>query len=134
MSQKATLTLKDKAVELPVEIGSEGKCAVDISKLYSTTGCITLDDGYGNTGSTRSAVTFLDGEAGILRYRGYPVEILAERCDFTETAYLLIYGELPSSEQLEEFRRNIRVHTLLHEGMKADFRRLSAGCPSHGHP
>ena len=130
MCQKATLTLNDKALELPVEIGSEGKCAIDISKLYSTTGCITLDDGYANTGSTRSAVTFLDGEAGILRYRGYPVEILAERCDFTETAYLLIYGELPSSEHLEEFRRNIRVHTLLHEGMKQIF----AGFPPDAHP
>ncbi len=130
MTQNAKLTIDDQTYELPMLTGTEGTRAIDISKLLRTASCVTLDEGYANTGSTRSAITFLDGDKGILRYRGYPVEVIAERCDFTETAYLLIYGELPTSEQLAEFRQNIRVHTLLHENMK----RIYAGFPPDAHP
>ena len=125
----AKLIIDEKEYELPLVEGTEGTRAMDISKLQRTTGCITLDKGYANTGSTRSAITFVDGEKGILRYRGYPVEVIAERCDFTETAYLLIYGELPSPET-RGVRKNVRVHTLLHEGMKQIF----AGFPPDAHP
>ncbi len=130
MSDSAKLTLGDKEVDLPIHLGTEGNRAIDISRLLPETGHITLDDGYGNTGSCVSRVTFVDGENGILRYRGYPVEELAERCDFTETSYLLIYGELPTAGQLEEFRANIRVHTLLHEGMRT----IYSGFPPDAHP
>ena len=127
---KAKLHLHGEVYDLPICVGSEGNVALDISKLWAQTGHITLDDGYANTGSTRSQITYVDGEEGILRYRGYPVEVLAERCDFTETAYLLIYGELPTADELQEFRANIRTHTLLHEGMKQIF----AGFPPDAHP
>lgn len=130
MSEMAKLIVGDQEIELPIEIGTEGNRAVDISKLFSQTGLITLDDGYGNTGSTRSAITYIDGAEGILRYRGYPIEALAERCDFMETSYLLIYGELPTQEQLDEFQNEIRIHTLLHEGMKNVF----SGFPPDAHP
>ena len=130
MSDSAKLKLGNTEVDLPIHVGTEGNRAIDISKLLPQTGHITLDDGYGNTGSCVSRVTFVDGENGILRYRGYPVEELAERCDFTETSYLLIYGELPSADQLEEFRTNIRVHTLLHEGMRT----IYSGFPPDAHP
>src|SRR5882757_10214807 len=109
------LKLGTQEVELPVVTGTEHEQAIDISRLRSQTGMITLDEGYVNTGSTTSAITFLDGEKGILRYRGYPVEVIAERCDFVETSYLLIYGELPNSEQLSQFRKALRRHTILHE-------------------
>jgi len=130
MSETAKLHLGDQVLELPIHVGAEGNQAIDISKLWAQTGYITLDDGYANTGSTTSAVTYVDGEKGILRYRGYPIEELAERCDFTETAYLLIHGELPSAEHLELFRVNVRKHTLLHEGM----RQIFAGFPPDAHP
>ena len=130
MSDKAKLDLGGKVYELPILGGTEGNRAIDISKLAAQTGHITLDDGYANTGSTTSAITYVDGEKGILRYRGYPIEALAERCDFTETAYLLIHGELPSPDELENFRANVRGHTLLHEGMKTIF----AGFPPDAHP
>ena len=126
----AKLIVDDKEYQLPLVEGTEGNHALDISKLQRTTGLITLDEGYSNTGSTRSAITLVDGENGVLRYRGYPVEVIAERCDFAETAYLLIYGELPTPEQLEEFRKNIRTHTLLHEGMKT----IYAGFPPDAQP
>ncbi len=129
-SEMAKLILGDNEYDLPVRIGTEGNRAVDISKLYGATGHITLDDGYANTGSTMSTITYVDGENGILRYRGYPIEQIARQCDFTETAYLLIYGELPTSDQLEQFRDNIRHHTLLHEGMKGIF----AGFPPYAYP
>jgi len=130
MSNSAKLVLDDQQVDLPVIVGTEGNRAVDITKLYAQTGYITLDDGYANTGSTVSEITYVDGENGILRYRGYPVQEIAERCDFTETACLLIYGELPTGDQLEKFRASIRSHTLLHEGMKNIF----AGFPPDAHP
>ncbi len=130
MSQTAKLILADQELELPVRMGTEGQHAIDISKLLARSGYITLDDGYGNTGSTISKITYVDGENGILRYRGYSIEALAERCDFTETAYLLIHGDLPTADQLEEFRASVRIHTLLHEGMKQIF----AGAPPDAHP
>ncbi|MFH1264139.1 MAG: citrate synthase [Planctomycetota bacterium] len=126
----AELHLDGQRYELPVRSGTEGGRAIDISRLRAETGCITLDEGYGNTGSTISEITYVDGEAGILRYRGYPVEELAERCDYKEVAYLLIHGELPEREQLEEFRKNIRKHTMLHEGL----RKVFAGFPPDAHP
>src|ERR1700752_2518843 len=111
MGEAVNLQVDGKQVELPVITGSEGERGIDISKLRAQTGCITLDEGYVNTGATTSAITFLDGENGILRYRGYPIEVLAERCDFVEISYLLIYGELPNHKQLEAFRNSLRRHT-----------------------
>ncbi len=129
-TETAKITLGDRNFELPILVGTEGERAVDIAKLRSNTGYITLDDGYANTGATLSGITYIDGEGGMLRYRGYSIKEIAERCDYTETAYLLIYGELPAGDELEEFRRNIRMHSLLHEGMKTIF----AGFPPDAHP
>ena len=134
VGEVARLTLDDQELELPIVEGTEQECGLDISKLRAATGVITLDEGYVNTGSTKSAVTFLNGEEGILRYRGYPIEDLAQQCDFVEVGYLLIYGELPTTEQLEEFRSKLRRHTMLHEDMRFVLRRLSARRPSDGHP
>ncbi|MEX1224973.1 MAG: citrate synthase [Pirellulales bacterium] len=128
--EAATLNLGDQQIELPVIVGSEDEKALDISKLRSATGHVTLDEGYANTGSTISGICYLDGEQGILRYRGYPIEVLAEQCDFIETSYLLIYGELPTVEQLEEFKDNLKRHTLLHE----DMRHFYDGFPRDAHP
>jgi citrate synthase len=119
-----------RSLDLPVVRGSEGETAVDISSLRSATGLITLDPGYGNTGSCRSAITFIDGERGILRYRGYPIEELAERSGYLEVAWLLIHGELPSAEQLDAFTREVSRHTLLHE----NFRRFFDSLPKGAHP
>jgi citrate synthase len=130
MSEVARLQLGEKTYEYPVRAGTEGNRVIDVTKLFAQTGHITLDEGFGNTAEAVSKITYIDGEKGILRYRGYRVEELAERCDFKETAYLLIYGELPTPEQLEEFRASIRRHTLLHEGMKTIF----AGFPPDAHP
>jgi citrate synthase len=130
MSEVAKLRLGEREIDLPVVTGTEGERAVDISQLRAQSGCITLDEGYVNTGSTTSAITFLDGEAGVLRYRGYPIETLAQRCDFIETSYLLIYGELPTSQKLENFRASLRRHTMLHEEMKAFYN----GFPRDAHP
>ncbi|QEG37874.1 citrate synthase [Bythopirellula goksoeyrii] len=130
MSEVAKLTIGESSLDLPVVVGTEQESAVDISQLRASTGVITLDEGFVNTGSTKSAVTFLDGEKGILRYRGYPVEQLAKDCDFIEVAYLLIYGELPSEEQLTNFRKKLRRHTMLHE----DMRLFYDGFPRDAHP
>jgi citrate synthase len=130
MADSARLIYGNKELVLPVVEGTEKECAVDISALRKETGLITLDDGYVNTGSTLSAITFLDGERGILRYRGYPIEQLAEHCDFLEVCYLLIYGELPNAEQLESFSTAIRKHTMLHE----DMRMFYDGFPRDAHP
>jgi citrate synthase len=121
MSDKATLSYQGKAYELPVVVGTENETAVDITRLRSSSGLITLDSGYGNTGACRSKITFIDGEQGILRYRGYPVEELAEHSSFVETAYLLIFGELPTGEQLAEFRRLLVTHEFIHEDMLHHF-------------
>src|SRR5437868_14877803 len=111
----ATLRIDNKTVELPLAIGTENERGIDISDLRNQTGCITLDDGYGNTGSCRSAVTFIDGEKGILRYRGIPIEELAEHSSFIEVAHLLIWGHLPTSTELRRFSDLLTEHELLHE-------------------
>ena len=121
MSETARLILDDQEIEIPVITGSENEKALDISKLRASTGYITLDPGFKNTGSTQSAITFLNGEKGILRYRGYAIEELAENASFLEVAYLLIYGELPNTEELAYFTDSITHHTLLHENMKRFF-------------
>lgn len=128
--EKAKLIFRDKEIELTVLEGTENELAIDIAPLRDQTGLITLDLGYKNTGATKSAITFLDGEEGILRYRGYPIEQLAENSSFIEVAYLLIYGELPTSEQLKGFEDNIRLHTLVHE----DIRKILDGFPASAHP
>jgi citrate synthase len=129
-SASAQLLLDGKQVELPVVVGSENERGLDISRLLATTGCVTLDEGYANTGSTVSQITFLDGERGILRYRGYSIEDLAAHCDFLEVAHLLIYGELPTEAQLAAFRNTILRHTMLHE----DMRKFFGGFPRDAHP
>ncbi len=130
MSEKAQIILDGKTYECPVVVGSEGEKAIDISKLRDESGYITLDFGYKNTGATKSAITFLDGELGILRYRGYPIEQLAEKASFVEVAYLLLFGDLPTKKQLDEFEGNIRYHSLVHEDMKHFFEFF----PSNAHP
>src|SRR5262245_50489693 len=130
MSEVAKLRIGEQNVDLPVVIGTEKEPALDISKLRAQTGFVTLDEGFVNTGSTTSAITFLDGDEGVLRYRGYPVEVIAERCDFIETSYLLIYGELPNAEQLAKFRTSLRRHTMLHEDMRSFYN----GFPRDAHP
>jgi len=130
MSEVAKLRIEGHDIELPTLVGSEGEKAFDISAVRSQTGYITLDEGFVNTGSTQSAITFLDGETGILRYRGYPIEQLCEKCDFVEVSYLLIYGELPNASQLENFRSSLRRHTMLHE----DMRMFYNGFPRDAHP
>lgn len=130
MSQHATLHFNGKQYDLPIITGSENEQAIDIQALRQQTELITLDSGYKNTGATTSKITFLDGEKGILRYRGYPIEQLAEKSTFMEVAYLLIYGELPTKEQLNTFERNISRHTLIHEDMK----RFYEAYPSKAHP
>lgn len=130
MSDKATINFDGASYEAPVIIGTENEKAIDISKLRDQTGYITLDPGFKNTGATKSAITFLDGEKGVLRYRGYPIEQLAEKSTFIEVAYLLIYGELPNKAVLEKFRSDIRKQMMIHEDMKNFF----VGFPSKSHP
>lgn len=130
MSQIAELTLEGKKYEFPVVEGSEQEKAIDISKLRDQTGFITIDPGYKNTGATKSAITFLDGEEGVLNYRGYSIEDLAEKSSFLEVAYLLIYGELPTEKQFAEFEHEIRTHTLVNE----DMRKIFEGFPVNAHP
>ena len=126
----ANLTLDGKSVSLPIVTGSEAESAIDIQALRNQTGFITLAPGYGNTGACRSAITFIDGEQGILRYRGYPIEELAEKSTFLEVSWLLLFGELPTKSQLDGFIRDIRLHTLLHE----NFRRFFEALPKDAHP
>jgi len=130
MTDTAELRIGDQTVQLPVITGSEGERAIDISRLRAETGCITLDPGYANTGSCQSAITFIDGEKGILRYRGIPIEELAEKSNFLEVSYLLMYGKLPDASQLEYFTGSITHHTMLHE----DFRKFYASLPKDAHP
>ncbi|MEZ7901055.1 MAG: citrate synthase [Flavobacteriales bacterium] len=130
MSKTAKLILDGETFEFPVTTGTENENGIDISKLRGQTGYVTLDPGYKNTGATESAITFLDGEKGILSYRGYSIEELAEKSTFLEVAYLLIEGELPNKEQLEEFNENIRKHTLVAE----DMRKFYQAFPHHAHP
>lgn len=130
MNPTAKLELEGKTYELPIIEGSEAEKAVDISKLRAQSGAITLDDGYGNTGSCKSAITFIDGERGILRYRGIPIEQLAGSSSFVECAYLIIYGELPTKTQLREFSDALSDHEIIHEDMKFHFE----GFPTTAHP
>ena len=130
MSETVQVIIDKKTYELPVVEGSENEKAIDISKLRAQTGYITLDTGYKNTGATTSGITFLDGEKGILRYRGYPIEQLAEKADFLEVAYLLIYGELPSINEYSDFKNNITNHTLIHEDMRV----FLEAYPTKAHP
>jgi citrate synthase len=129
-SETAKLKLPGQDIDLPVITGTEREQAIDISRLRAQTGFITLDEGYVNTGATTSAITFLDGEKGVLRYRGYPIEVLAERSDFVEVSYLLIYGELPTAAQLDYFRISLQRHTMLHEDMRSFYN----GVPRDAHP
>jgi citrate synthase len=117
-------------LDLPLVKGSEDETGIDISTLRKQSGVITLDPGYGNTGSCESAITFIDGEKGILRYRGYPIEEIALEARFTEVCYLLVYGELPDFDQLEAFKQELTMHSLLHEDMKKFFE----GYPASAHP
>jgi len=126
----ARLEIDGRTVELPIIVGTEQERAVDISKLRGQAGAITLDEGYVNTGSTTSSITFLDGEKGILRYRGYPIEVLAEKCDFVEVSYLLIYGKLPTLDELNRFRKSLSHHTMIHEDMRSFY----GGFPRDAHP
>ena len=119
--EKAKLQLQGREYELPVLVGTENEVGIDIAALRGASGAITFDPAYGNTGSCASAITFIDGEKGILRYRGYPIEEIANQASFPEVAYLLIYGELPSIAQLARFEDQLTRHTLLHEEMKKLF-------------
>ena len=130
MGKKAELHYKGKVYEIPVVTGSENENALDISKLRGQSGLITLDRGFKNTGSTASAITFLNGEEGTLRYRGYSIEELAEKSTFLEVSFLLIYGELPTKNELDKFTKDITEHSLVHEDVKS----ILDGYPSKAHP
>ncbi len=130
MSKTAILEFDGNKYEFPVIVGSENEAAIDIDKLRALTGAITLDPGYKNSGSCKSEITFLDGEEGILRYRGYAIEDLAEKAGFLEVAYLVIFGELPSKEILTQFENDIRKYTLVNEEMK----NIIDGFPKTAHP
>lgn len=130
MGQMAKVEYDGKKLDLPVIVGSEGESALDIRQLRAKTGMVTYDPGYGNTGACLSAITFIDGEKGILRYRGYPIEQLAEQSSFLEVAMLLLNGELPRRDALDQFRNDVTRHTLIHEDMKWLYRSL----PKDAHP
>ena len=130
MANTAKLEVNEKSIDLPLVMGSESEIGIDISKLRSQTQAITLDPGFVNTGSCESGITFLNGEKGILRYRGYPIEQLAEKSNFLEVSYLLIYGELPTKLQLDGFENNVKRHTMLHE----DVRHIYQAFPKEAHP
>lgn len=130
MSDSAKLELSGKTVELPIVVGSEGEKAIDVSNLRAEAGFVTLDNGYMNTGACSSAITFIDGEKGILRYRGIPIEVLAQKSSFVETSYLLIFGKLPTAVELKQFTDRIRRHTMIHE----DIKRFYDGFPRDAHP
>jgi citrate synthase len=129
-TKEATLTVGDKTVKLPVYPGTEGPSVIDISKLYSETGYFTYDPGFLSTASCESKITYIDGDAGILRYRGYDIDVLAEKSDFMEVSYLLLYGELPTPAQKADFERNVKSQMLIHEQQQFLFR----GYPRYSHP
>src|SRR6478672_1403912 len=130
MSDKAKLVLGDKTIELPVFVGTEGEKAIDITKLRAETGYVTLDSGYMNTGACTSAITFLDGEKGILKYRGYSIEEIAEKSSFIESSYLVFYGKLPTASELKAFEERIASFDDIPEGMKAQIKAF----PKNAHP
>ncbi|HEY3321454.1 MAG TPA: citrate synthase [Planctomycetota bacterium] len=128
-TRTATLTIDGKSIELPVVEGSEGERAIDISNLRAQTGYITLDPAFGNTGACKSAITFIDGDKGILRYRGIPIEELSEHPDFTSIAYLLIFGRMPRQQDLDRFSKRLTQNANLHEGMKHHFEGFPVSAP-----
>ena len=128
--KKATLTLEGESYEFPVEIGTEGEVGIDFTKLRTKTGAVSVDPSFGSTGSCYSRITFIDGEKGVLNYRGYPIEQIAEHSSFVETAYLLINGHLPSESELSEFEHRLTYHSMIHEDMKKFFE----GFPHRAHP
>jgi len=130
MAKTAELIIDGKSYKFPIVEGTEGEQGIDISNLLEETGTVTLDLGYKNTGATKSAITFLDGDKGILRYRGYSIEDLAAKSTFLEVSYLLIFGELPTPEQLTKFSEDIKKHTMVHE----DIKKILDGFPSSSHP
>ncbi|MFA5583575.1 MAG: citrate/2-methylcitrate synthase, partial [Bacteriovoracaceae bacterium] len=130
MSEKAKLVLGENTYELPVITGSENEKAIDITKLRAQTGYVTLDSGYMNTGACTSAITFLDGEKGILKYRGYSIEELAEKSTFLETAYLVNYGKLPSADELKAFEARVASYDDVPEGIKTQIKAF----PKDAHP
>jgi citrate synthase len=130
MENTGTIRLGDENFEFPIIEGTEGEKALDTRTLRAKSGCVTFDEGYGNTGSCLSDITFIDGEKGILRHRGYRIEELAERSTFLETSYLAIYGELPTQKQLETFAAEVQSHASVHTGMHHHFE----GFPSDAHP
>lgn len=130
MADTAILKYDGKEISLPIITGTENERAIDITSLRDQTGLVTLDSGYKNTGACTSAITYLDGEAGVLRYRGYAIEDLASKAQFLEVAYLIIYGRLPSEQEYDTFKNKIRRHSIIHEDMKHFFN----GFPSSGHP
>jgi citrate synthase len=130
MAGTAKLSVDGKVIDLPIVEGTEGERGLDIRKLRSETGLITLDPGYANTGSCKSAITFIDGDKGILRYRGIPIEELSDKSNFLEVAYLLIYGHLPNTSEFEYFANSITNHTMIHE----DFKRFFGALPKDAHP
>jgi len=127
MSEKAKISIEGKEFELPIITGSEGEKAIDISKLRALSGYITIDPGFKNTGATTSGITFLDGELGVLRHRGYDIEDLAANCSFLEVSYLILNGELPTTQELATFEKSITEHTLVNEGMEAMFKAFPTG-------
>src|SRR5882757_9198903 len=129
-NEKIELKIDDKTFELPVIVGTENEKGIDIGKLRTQTGYVTLDPAFMNTASTASAIAYLDGEKGILRYRGIPIEQLAEKSSFVEVSYLLIYGHLPNATELDKFSTLLTRHSLIHEDMKHFF----DGFPSTAHP
>src|SRR3954454_7635049 len=129
MARTATITVNDKKVELPVVEGTEREIGIDIGKLRQETGAITLDPGFGNTGACESAITFIDGDAGVLRYRGIPIEQLAEKSSFIEVAWLLIFGRLPKKDELDGFRAKLRANAHINEGMRHHFEALPSSAP-----
>ena len=130
MAKNAEINIDGKSYKFPIVEGSEGEMGIDISNLLEETGAVTLDLGYKNTGATKSAITFLDGDKGILRYRGYSIEDLAAKSNFLEVSYLLIFGELPTADQLTKFSTDIKNHTMVHE----DVKKILDGFPSTSHP
>ena len=130
MENTGTIRIRNENFELPIIMGTEGEIALDTRSLRAKSGCITFDEGYGNTGSCLSNISFIDGEKGILRHRGYPIEQLAEHSSFLETAYLVIYGELPSEAQIAKLRKDVTNHASIHTGMHHHF----DGFPSEAHP
>ena len=131
MSDKATLDINGKKYDFPLIKGSENEVAIDIKSLRnSTEGVVTIDPGFKNTGSCESAITFLDGEKGILRYRGYAIEDLAEKADFLEVVYLLIFGELPTQDELDQFHKDIKGHSIVDD----DVKKILDAFPKTAHP